>query len=88
MLGSVSVCMIGMVAQVQLNTGAHTQTTALMAFSESPENQASVLGAILNGIDLLNWFAELKGRATSNLIASPARPMGAAVQFFVHLPLS
>jgi hypothetical protein len=38
----------------QLNTGAHTQTTALMGFSESPENQASVLGAILNGIDLLN----------------------------------
>ncbi len=38
----------------QLNTGLHSQTTALMGFSESPENQAGVLGAILNGIDLLN----------------------------------
>ncbi|MBK6999788.1 MAG: DUF1566 domain-containing protein [Rhodoferax sp.] len=38
----------------QLNTGAHTRTTVLMGFSESPENQASVLGVILNGIDLLN----------------------------------
>ncbi len=38
----------------QLNTGAHSQTTALMGFSESPENQAGVLNAIMNGIDLLN----------------------------------
>ena len=34
----------------QLNTGAHSQTTALMGFSESPENQAGALGDILNGI--------------------------------------
>ncbi len=38
----------------QLNTGVHTRTTALMGFSESPENQAGVLNAIINGIDLLN----------------------------------
>ncbi|MBK6999888.1 MAG: DUF4214 domain-containing protein [Rhodoferax sp.] len=38
----------------QLNTGAHTQKSALMGFSESPENQAGVLNAIMNGIDLLN----------------------------------
>ncbi len=38
----------------QLNTGAHSPTTALMGFSESPENQAGVLNAIINGIDLLN----------------------------------
>lgn len=38
----------------QLNTGAHTRVSVLTGFSESPENQAGVLGAISNGIDLLN----------------------------------
>jgi len=38
----------------QLNAGRYDKITALASFSESPENQARVLGAILNGLDLLN----------------------------------
>jgi hypothetical protein len=38
----------------ELNAGRHTMTSSLMGFSESPENQAGVLNAIINGIDLLN----------------------------------
>jgi hypothetical protein len=38
----------------ELNAGRHTPTSALAGFSESPENQAGVIGNILNGIDLLN----------------------------------
>lgn len=37
-----------------LNAGRLSRVTVLASFSESPENQAGVLGAILNGIDLLN----------------------------------
>jgi hypothetical protein len=38
----------------ELDSGRHTKVTALAGFSESPENQAGVLNAIINGIDLLN----------------------------------
>jgi YD repeat-containing protein len=38
----------------QLNAGTYDKITTLMSFSESPENQAGVLNAIINGIDLLN----------------------------------
>jgi hypothetical protein len=38
----------------ELNAGRYNKITALAGFSESPENQAGVLNAIINGIDLLN----------------------------------
>jgi hypothetical protein len=38
----------------QLDSGGHTKISILINFSESPENQAGVLNAIMNGIDLLN----------------------------------
>jgi hypothetical protein len=38
----------------QLDSGGHTKISVLINFSESPENQAGVLNAIINGIDLLN----------------------------------
>jgi hypothetical protein len=38
----------------ELDAGRHNKVTALAGFSESPENQAGVLNAIMNGIDLLN----------------------------------
>ena len=38
----------------QLDSGAYNKVTALVGFSESPENQAGVINAIMNGIDLLN----------------------------------
>jgi hypothetical protein len=38
----------------ELNAGRYDKVKALASFSESPENQAGVLNAILNGIDLLN----------------------------------
>lgn len=38
----------------ELDAGRYDKVRALASFSESPENQAGVLGAILNGIDLLN----------------------------------
>jgi hypothetical protein len=39
---------------VELDAGRYNKVTALAGFSESPENQAGVLNAIINGIDLLN----------------------------------
>jgi Leucine-rich repeat (LRR) protein len=38
----------------ELDAGRYNKVTALAGFSESPENQAGVLNAIINGIDLLN----------------------------------
>jgi hypothetical protein len=38
----------------ELTAGRYNKSSILASFSESPENQAGVIGAILNGIDLLN----------------------------------
>jgi hypothetical protein len=38
----------------ELDAGRYNKVTALAGFSETPENQAGVLNAIINGIDLLN----------------------------------
>jgi hypothetical protein len=38
----------------ELNAGRYNKISALANFSESPEHQAGVLNAIINGIDLLN----------------------------------